>query len=272
MDANQARQLFYQTVNQPDEQIDLARAALYIALEEEPTLDPEEYINALDVMAEEVMERLPDGRYPLRIIQTINEYLYKDLGFKGNQVDYYDPRNSFLNQVIERRTGIPISLSLVYLEIARRIDFPMLGVGMPGHFLIRPNIADTDIFVDAFNQGEILFSQDCFTKLTEIYGQPVPLRPEFLAPISPRKFLARMLSNLKIIYINQENVTGTLAAIERILLLYPDALSEMRDRGMIYYQLGRWTEARLDLENYLTNLPNSEDSGIIRKLLALMQP
>jgi|AGSF01.1.fsa_nt_gi Uncharacterized conserved protein len=167
MDFPIARQLFYREINQPDSSIDLAKAALYIALEEYQNFEPEEYLNILDGMADELRDRLPAQNYPLRVIQTINRYLYEDLEFAGNDADYYDPRNSFLNQVIDRRTGIPISLSLVYLEVAKRIDFPMVGIGMPGHFLIKPDFEDAGIFVDAFNGGDILFPEDCQGRLSQ---------------------------------------------------------------------------------------------------------
>jgi regulator of sirC expression with transglutaminase-like and TPR domain len=267
MDFPRARQLFDREVNQPDSSIDLAKAALYMALEEYPNLDPEEYLSALDAMADEVRERLPVQNYPLRIIQTINGYLYGDLEFSGNDADYYDPRNSFLNEVIDRRTGIPITLSLVYLEVAKRIEFPMVGIGMPGHFLIKPDFEDAGIFVDAFNGGEILFPEDCQARLSQIYGQPMELQPAFLAPVSRKQLLGRMLGNLKAIYLNQRDANRVLGAIERILLLFPDALGELRDRGILYYQLGRSSEARRDLEIYLTNAPNAEDAVRIRQLL-----
>ena len=264
---SQARQSFYQEINQPDEQIDLAKAALYIAQEEYPNLDPEEYINALDTMAAELQDRLPGQRYPLRIIQAINSYLYDDLGFTGNVTDYYDPRNSFFNQVIERRIGIPITLSLVYLEVAKRVDFPMVGVGMPGHFLIRPDLPEMEIFVDAFNRGEVMFPQDCQERLTKIYAQSVMLQPEFLESVSNRQFLVRMLTNLKVIYLQKEDLEKALAAVERILLLFPEMVGELRDRGLIYYQMGRWTAAVVDLEDYLDKVPNAEDAPVIRRLL-----
>lgn len=267
MDFSRARQLFYLEINQPDSSIDLAKAALYIALEEYPNIDPQEYLNALEAMADELREILPVQNYPLRIIQTINRYLYEDLEFAGNDVDYYDPRNSFLNEVIDRRTGIPISLSLVYLEVAKRIDFPMVGIGMPGHFLIRPDFEDAGIFVDAFNKGEILFPEDCQARLAQIYGQPVELQAAFLAPVSRKQLLGRMLGNLKAIYISQGDGLRVLAAVERILLLFPDALGERRDRGILYYQLGRLREARSDLAIYLTNAPNAPDASRIRQLL-----
>ncbi|MBN3898599.1 MAG: tetratricopeptide repeat protein [Nostoc sp. NOS(2021)] len=268
MNLSSARQYFYQEIQQSDEHIDLAKAALYIAQEEYPNLDPEEYLNALDTMAWELQERLPDSRYPLRIVQSINQYLYEDLKFYGNKTDYYDPRNSFLNDVIDRRVGIPITLALVYLEVARRIDFPMVGVGMPGHFLIRPDVPDIEIFVDAFNGGEIIFAQDCEERLSQLYQQPVTLQPEFLAVVSHRQFLARMLTNLKFIYIKQQDLQKTLAAVERILLLFPGLTLELRDRGLIYYQLGYYPQAVDDLQNYLIKVPDADDASVIRQLLA----
>jgi len=267
MDFSRSRQLFHQEINQPDNSIDLAKAALYVALEEYPNFEPEAYLNVLDSIADEVRSRLPPQNYPLRIIQTINRYLYDDLQFTGNDADYYDPRNSFLNQVLDRRTGIPISLSLVYLEVAKRIDFPMVGIGMPGHFLIKPDFEDAGIFVDAFNGGEILFPEDCQGRLSRIYGQPMELQPAFLAPVSPRQLLGRMLANLKAIYLQQRDALRVLGAIERILLLFPEALLERRDRGILYYQMGRFAEARHDLELYLRNAPNAEDAARIRLLL-----
>ena len=268
MDFSLAWQYFYKEIHQPDDQIDLAKAALYIAQEEYPELNIDEYLNALDTMALEVQERLPRQRYPMRIVQSINAYLYDDLGFSGNTDDYYDPRNSFLNDVIELRTGIPITLSLVYLEIARRLDFPMVGIGMPGHFLIRPQFEDVGIFVDAFSRGEIMFEQDCQQRLAQIYQQPIPsIPPAFLEPVTNRRFLVRMLANLKMIYLSRRQLPKALAAVERMLLLFPDAPTELRDRGLIYYEMGRLVEASHDLEIYLAKLPNAEDADVIRQLL-----
>ncbi len=261
-----ARQHFLAEISQPDEQIDLAKAALYIAQEAYPELAPDEYLNALDVMAEEVQDRLPSQNYPLRIIQTINQYLYDDLEFTGNRANYNDPRNSFLNDVIERRTGIPITLSLVYLEIARRINFPMEGVGMPGHFLIRPCVAQMSIFVDAFNRGEILFAEDCQKLLSQIYGESIELKPEFLVPVTHRQFLTRMLTNLKMIYLQQQEWEKALAVVERILLLFP-LPEELRDRGILYYHLSNWTAASEDLSEYLMRVPNAKDAPAIQQLL-----
>ncbi|MDT9188077.1 MAG: transglutaminase-like domain-containing protein [Limnospira sp. PMC 894.15] len=264
------RQQFYEEISQPENQIDLAKAALYIAREHQPYFNHLEYLQHLDRMAADVLERLEKPAYPMRIIKAINHYLYDELGFRGNRTEYYDPKNSFFNQVIDRRTGIPITMSLVYLEIAKRMDFPMVGIGMPGHFLIKPEFEDAGIYVDAFGRGEVLFPEDCELRLSEIYGQPMKLRPEFLNPIAPRQFLRRMLQNLKAIYMNVGEFEEALKVVERIVILSPDDIKEKRDRGLIYYQLYRWSEARCDLEDYLNHLPTAQDAGIIQQLLDRM--
>lgn len=267
MNLPSARAFFHHEIEQTDESIDLAKAALYIAQEEYSQLDIEEYLNALNTMAVELEERLPLEKYPLKIIQCINQYLYDDLSFKGNSRNYYDPRNSFLNDVIERRTGIPITLALLYIEVARRIDFPMIGIGMPGHFLIRPDISEIEIFVDAFNNGEVMFSQDCQERLSQIYQQNVTLQPEFLAPVTKKQFLARMLTNLKYIYLKQQQLEKALSCVERILLLFPSAALELRDRGLLSYQVGHFNQAVEDLQTYLNQVPDAQDASTIRHLL-----
>jgi regulator of sirC expression with transglutaminase-like and TPR domain len=143
--------LFLAEINQPDREIDLSKAALYIAQIEYPNLDIDPYLQQLDTMGAEIAARLPATQYPLKTIQTINQYLYTELNFYGNERDYYNPHNSFLNDAIDRRTGIPITLAVIYLHIAKVIDFPMVGIGMPGHFLIRPNFENAGIFVDVFD-------------------------------------------------------------------------------------------------------------------------
>lgn len=271
MDFSPARQRFYQEVHLPDEQIDLARAALYMAQEEYADLEPEKYLNALDMMASEVAEQLTPERYPMRVLQIVNQYLYNNLGFHGNNTDYYDPRNSYFNEVLDRRMGIPITLSLVYLEVTKRLDFPMVGVGMPGHFLIRPIVGEMEVFVDPFNQGEILFPEDCASRLNQVYGTPVEWRSEYLQTVTNRQILARMLTNLKVIFLSRGDIDRGLAAIERVLILFPDAPSERRDRGLIYYQQRRLTEAAADLEAYLQTATNRKDIEIIERLLRQMK-
>ena len=258
---------FVLEVNQPDKQISLAKAALFFAQTQYPDLNPNDYLNKLDAIASVLQEKLPDNSYPLKIIQTINQYLFEELRFTGNTRDYYDPRNSYLHEVLDRKLGIPLSLSILYLEIAQRLDFPMVGIGMPGHFLIRPNFEDAGIFVDAFNQGEILFPEDCETRLQQVYQQPVKLDPAFLAPISNRQILVRMLTNLKFIYVNNNNYEKALQVINSLLILLPDSETELRDRGLLYYQMGDGEHAIVDLETYLKLSPNAQDAPAIYQLL-----
>ncbi|MCC5898390.1 MAG: tetratricopeptide repeat protein [Phormidium sp. BM_Day4_Bin.17] len=269
MDFPQSRQPFYQEIKKTP--IDLGKAALCIALEEYPDLDIDAYLQRLDGYAEDIAQQLPQERYPLRVINALNSYLFETLKFRGNQENYYDPKNSFLNDVLERRVGIPITLSVVYLELAKRLQFPMVGVGMPGHFIIRPDFEDAGIFVDAFNGGEVLFPEDCERRLTQIYGRPISLQPEFLEPVSSEQILVRMLTNLKAIYIAQQEISKALAAIERILLLAPDAVLELRDRGLIYYQSGQAIAASQDLERYLSLRPDAPDASTIQRILGRLE-
>jgi len=264
-----AQQRFYEVVQQPV--FSLAEAALYVAQEEYPDLDLPFYLDQFAAMAELLEERLPVERYPLRVIQTINQYLYDELGFRGNSQSYYDPRNSFLNDVLDRRVGIPITLSLVYLEIAQRLGFPMVGVGMPGHFLVRPAVAEMDLYVDPFYRGEILFGEDCQERLAQIFGPGVELQSDFLEPITPHQFLRRLLSNLKHIYLQRNQVFKCLGTIEQILMVFPEASVEIRDRGILYYQIGYWSESRRDLETYLAAHPQVEDIPLVQRLLSRIE-
>jgi regulator of sirC expression with transglutaminase-like and TPR domain len=262
------RQRFIQAVRGADEDIDLEMAALYIAQEAYPELRPEVYVKRLDGMAEDLSARLPDTSYPLRLLKVMNQYLYKEQGFWGDRSQYYDPRNSFLNDVMDRKRGIPISLSLVYLSLAKRIGFPMEGVSFPGHFLIRPLYGEMMVFVDAFDGGEILFEEDCRLRLDQMFNQTLALRPEFLERASHRQFLARMLTNLKANYFGTGELELAYGAIERILILFPDAPIELRDRGLLLYRMRRWVESREDLERYLMVKPDAEDRSAVEEILA----
>ena len=265
------QQFFKQEIARNDREINLAKAALHYARNEYSTLNPEEYLKTLEQMALEIKENLPESLYPLKVIQSINQYLFEELGFIGDTKDYYNPDNSFINKVIDHRKGIPITLSIVYLEIAERLDFPMVGIGMPGHFLIRPDFEEAGIFVDVFDRGSIIFPQDCQEKLKKIYQRPIELETSFFEPVSKRRTLARMLTNLKYIYYKQEQFVKALSAIEGILILFPRNPIEMRDRGLIYYELYEWQKASEDLEFYLSLLPHAPDANEIRQLIEKMK-
>jgi regulator of sirC expression with transglutaminase-like and TPR domain len=268
-----ARQKFWQIsrVSESDMTNEhLLEGALAIAWEEYPLIDLASYRGTLDRMAEHLLKRLQDVAYPLKIIAAINQYLFAEKKFRGNESNYYDPSNSFITDVIDRRTGIPITLSILYMAIGDRIGFPFTGVSLPGHFIIRPQSQDVEVFVDPFHQGEILFQQDCSDRLVQVYGEQMTLRPEYLEPVGTRKILERMLTNLKLIYLRRGEADKALAAIEKLLMLYPNSPMQQRDHGLLCYQLERFTEARLDLENYLDRIPYAEDADLIAKLIEEM--
>ena len=270
-----ARQKFWQIAHTPDQDMSidhLLEGALAIAWEEYPRMDLGYYREIFDRMVDDLQPRIAKMHYPLKVVQEINQYLFAEQGFRGNDGDYYDPRNSFITDVLERRLGIPMSLSLVYMVICDRLGFPMDGISFPAHFIIRPRHPDLEIFIDPYNKGEILFPEDCAAKLTQLYGYEIPLQPEYLEPVSIRRILDRLLTNLKLIYLRRREPDKALAAIERSLMLNPDVPTQWRDRGLICYQLDRFTEARIDLENYLQSVPYAEDGRVILQLIEEIKP
>lgn len=260
---SQAQQRFRHLISQPT--LNLAAAALCPAQEHYPELDPNVCYQQLDDIATAIRPNI--SNYPLKTIQAINQQLYGELGFRGNQLDYYDPDNSYLNRVLERRLGIPITLALVYLEVCQRLGLPMAGVGMPGHFLVRPMVADMDIYIDPFNQGEVLFAPDCQAIFHQLYGANAAWSSAYLAPIKDRSFLARLLNNLKLIYLNRRDLSQTLTILNYLLLLFPNEPGNSRDRGLVHYQLQNLLAARSDLETYLAQDPSAPDRDQISKLL-----
>ncbi|MEA5479332.1 tetratricopeptide repeat protein [Pseudanabaena galeata UHCC 0370] len=270
-----ARQKFWQIAHTPDQDMSidhLLEGALAIAWEEYPRMDLGYYREIFDRMVDDLQPRIAKMHYPLKVVQEINQYLFAKQGFRGNDGDYYDPRNSFITDVLERHLGIPLSLSLVYMVICDHLGFPMDGISFPAHFIIRPRHPDLEIFIDPYNKGEILFPEDCAAKLTQLYGYEIPLQPEYLEPVSIRRILDRLLTNLKLIYLRRREPDKALAAIERSLMLNPDVPTQWRDRGLICYQLDRFTEARIDLENYLQSVPYAEDGRVILQLIEEIKP
>ena len=260
---SQAQQRFRHLIAEP--RLNLAAAALCPAQEIYPDCDPAACYQQLDDIATAISPNI--SAYPLKTIQAINYQLYTELGFSGNQIDYYDPDNSYLNRVLERKLGIPITLALVYLEVAQRLDFPMVGVGMPGHFLIRPTIEEMAIYVDPFNQGEVLFAPDCQAIFHRLYGTNAAWNLAYLNPINAKSLLARLLTNLKLIYLNRRDLRHTLTILDYLLLLSPNQPSNSRDRGLVHYQLQNLLAARSDLETYLAHNPEAPDRDQISQLL-----
>jgi regulator of sirC expression with transglutaminase-like and TPR domain len=258
---------FRQAVERPEETIDLGRAALTIALAAYPDLDISSYLRRIDELAGAVGQRCGAGADRFRSIAALNYVLFNEQGFRGNRDAYYDAENSFLNRVIERKTGIPITLSVLYMEVAQRIGLNFNGVGFPGHFLVKTAIDDNEIVIDPFNAGEIKSPKDLDQMLRELYGGKVGLRAEFLAPVTKKQMLLRMLGNLKAIYGRGEELIKMLAVLDRLIILDPDAAEEVRDRGAVYFRLECYGQAKEDFETYLRLAPDARDAAAIRDQL-----
>ena len=250
----------------PDHEIDLARASLLIAATEYPELDLEHQLGLLDSLAAGVSHRLDADREPLFSVNTLSEYLFDEVGFRGNHDDYYDPRNGLLNEVLSRRLGIPITLSLVCIEVGKRLGIPLVGVGMPGHFLLRHQ-DEEDLIIDPFNRGILLTEEECAQRLRQITQAETPWDSRYLTPVNNREFLGRMLRNLKNIYYEGEDYVRTLLTVDRLIALQPEVAQERRDRGVVRYHLGRYQEALDDLLSYLDSAPPSSDAEAVQRLI-----
>jgi regulator of sirC expression with transglutaminase-like and TPR domain len=265
--ASSPRRQFALEVDRPDDQVGLARAALLVAQEEYPQLPVEPYLTRLDVLAEEVKDRLADETAPVLVLQELLDTLFLRNSFQGNREAYYDPRNSFLNDVLDRRRGIPLTLGMVVLEVGWRLDLPLSGVNFPGHFLVRFEGEEIRLLLDPFDGGRVRFEDEAQDLLDRVYGGMVRVQPAFLRPASRRDMLVRLLTNLKGVYLNARDHQRALAAVDRILLIHPTAPSEIRDRGTLLARMGRTEEALEQLEWYLDYAPEAADAGRIRILV-----
>jgi regulator of sirC expression with transglutaminase-like and TPR domain len=270
MTPEKARQAFATAVSGAADAIDLGRAALYLAAEEYPALDVEAYVRRLETLAHDVAELPLEKPAPLGRLLNLSRYLFAEQGFGGNTRAYYDPRNSFLNEVLDRRTGIPIALSVVYLEIGWRLGLPLAGVGLPGHFLVGYYPPYQVQYVDVFNQGRMIGREDCILMLRGMYGGGFVFHEEHLAPVDKRQILIRMLTNLKQIYSQQEDWSRVLAVVERLLLLQPNHPPELRDRGLVHFRRGDFRQAHADLERYTQLAPAANDLPAIREQMAFI--
>ncbi len=264
-----ARTRFQALLDEPILRLD--EAALAIAAEEYAGLDEAAYLARLDALADQVQRRAPA---PLRVATTLKalrDLLFQEEGFKGNEKSYYDPRNSFLNEVLDRRLGIPISLSVLFMEVARRVGLQLEGVGFPGHFLVklRPEFGP-EIFIDPYNGGELLSAEECVGRFKHL-SQGREFEPRFLQGVAPRQILGRMLHNLKRIYVEAGDDVRALWVIDRLLLLSPGDLTERRDRGLLAARLGVVGAARQDLAAYLERSPSAADASEIQALLTHLE-
>ena len=258
---------FRQAVDRGEDKIDLGRAALAIASTDYPNLDISAYLARFDQLAVEVMNRCEVGGEVSQSIAALNYVLFEQHGFRGNRDDYYDPKNSFLNQVLERKLGIPITLSILYMEVAQRVGVALDGVGFPGHFLVKYAHNGVEIFIDPFQQGEIKSREDLAKMLDGLYAGAVELRAEFLKGAGKKEILKRMLGNLKGIYVKANDLVKLLSVLDRAIILEPAAVEQIRDRALVYCRLECFAQARTDFETYLRLAPEAKDAAVVREQL-----
>jgi regulator of sirC expression with transglutaminase-like and TPR domain len=267
--AQQAGELearFRSLVEGPEEQIDLAEGALLIARHADQDFDVQRYLARIEDLAARLREQLPeDGTQPEQII-ALNRFMFAQQGFAPNVEDYYDPRNSFLNQVLDRKLGIPISLSVLYIELGRRIGLPLHGVAFPGHFLVKCNLEQGVVVLDPYCGGISLRLRDLQQRLREVRGGEVSraIVAGMLVAANKKEILTRMLRNLKAIYLEQQDYAHALPTLDWIVLLHPREAAELRDRGLTYLKLECVRAALSDLERYLELAPEAADLEEIR--------
>ncbi|HSJ10992.1 MAG TPA: transglutaminase-like domain-containing protein [Longimicrobiales bacterium] len=265
--ASSARSRFIAAASRPEPALNLAEAALLVAAEEYTQLAPEPYLRRLDELAERVRDRLWNETAPVVVLQELSRVLFEEEGFRGNRMEYYDPRNSLLNDVLDRRMGIPITLCIVYLEVGWRLALPLHGVNFPGHFIVRYDGEAMQLLVDPFQAGAVRFEDEAQDLLDQVYGGSVRMKPEFLRLADRKDILFRLLANLKAVYLNRRDDVRALAAVERLLVLQPDNGDEERDRGMVLTRLGRPAEAAEALLHYLELVPDAPDAARVKLLL-----
>jgi len=249
----------------------LDRAALAIPMEDYPDLDIDHYSRELDRLAATTDVVLGSNREPLNVLESLNDVIFVREGLHGNTEDYYDPRNSYLNEVLDRKLGIPISLSVIYMEVARRINFPLVGVGLPSHFIVKYEDASRRVLIDPFNQGRFLTDQQCQELLDRVYGGSLEVQPAFLQPMGKKEIITRMLFNLKGIYYQKEDYHRALSVVERILMLNPGTPSEVRDRGLLFMQTSLFAKALADMEYYLSIATAPPDESFVRSHIRLLR-
>jgi regulator of sirC expression with transglutaminase-like and TPR domain len=266
MEEPRSRRRFTEMVARPESELDLAAASLLIACEEYPDLDVDGYLGRLDRMAEAVRGRLGDRR-PSAAAEALNSLLFRDQGFKGNVDDYYDPRNSFMSDVMDRRMGIPITLCTLYMEVGRRAGLVVDGVGLPGHFIVRVGGTDDDaaVLVDPFYAGAVLSPEDCQSRLDRIYEGRLKLEDGMLARCDGKAILARMLRNLKAIYTRGGDEARALNVLELLLVVAPGSAEDLRDRGLLYAAMDCYGFAVRDLDAYLARVPGAHDADEVRR-------
>lgn len=254
----------------PDSDIDLARSALLISQLFQLDLKIEPTLERLDFLTEMASARVSADVEPFEQVAALNRFLFDEIGFSGNQDDFYNPANSFLDQVLERRLGIPITLALVYVLIAQRLGIPAFGVGFPGHFLVRVGRGSTALMLDAYSNGLALSEEELDQRLADIYGDDaltVRSHPALLRPARKIEILQRMLRNLVGVYRSRHDQAKLLEALSALLALDPNDVDGLHERGKLYRDLGYLPAARTDLKRFSEVSDDAEQVAAVMKLL-----
>lgn len=265
-----ARRRFEEIAGRPDPLLDLVEASLVIALEENPAVDMNRYLGEVSGWAESVRERLGGSRDVERFVETVNRLLFDEEGFRGEDDDYYDPRSALLSEALERHAGLPITLSVIYLEISRRVGVEAAGISLPGRFLVRFSGPFGVLVVDPFDGGRVLSTVELQGILDQLYGGGVRLREQHLRPFSPREVLARELAQLKAAYLAQHDLPRAAASMDRLLILDDRDAWEVRDRAAIAMQMHSYRLAIELFERYLTLKPSADDRARVREQIAYL--
>jgi regulator of sirC expression with transglutaminase-like and TPR domain len=256
-----------------DASLSLLEAAAAIAQDEYPRLDTQSVLARIDALADRLKRRIPADAVPVQRLRWLNRYFFQELGFAGNVNDYYASANSYLHDVLRTRRGIPISLAVLYIELATQIGLTARGVSFPGHFLVKVKMPQGEVVIDPFT-GQSLSRDELDERLLP-YKRRQGLLGEFDMPLglflqsaSPREVLARMLRNLKEIHRSAEDWPRLLAVQQRLVVLLPRDWDERRDRGLAQAELGVWDAAADDLDAYVAHSPQAEDRGAIAERAA----
>ena len=260
--ADRFREEFARMIARPEEDLDLGQTALLVAGEEYPELDVAEYLERLDDFADAVRQRAPEWLPPGELAKIVGRYLFEEQGFQGNSGDYYNPDNSYFNRVLDTHTGIPITLSLLFLEVARRVGLRCRGVGMPGHFLV--GLEGEEIYFDTFNGGADLSVADCRRLAEGLFGPRMAWRDDYLIPCTKYEFLFRLLNNLKVVYERTGAPEKAVGVTQRMILVNPQATPLYRDLAEVQYQLQQYRAAIRSLETYLNETPEAQDSQQVK--------
>ncbi|GAB4561964.1 MAG: tetratricopeptide repeat protein [Rhizobacter sp.] len=269
---------YFATLVAEDESLSLVEAAVAIAQDDDPQLDTQAVLSKIDSLGERLRRRVPADAGPRQRLRSLNHFFFQELGFAGNVNNYYDPGNSLLSTVLETRRGIPITLAVLYIELATQIGLTARGVSFPGHFLVKLKLSEGEMVIDPFSGHSL--SREQLDELLTPYRRSQGLTGDFEVPLGlflqaapARDVLARMLRNLKEIHRAAADWPRQLAVLNRLVILLPQAWEERRDRGLVQAELGALDAAALDLAEYLSHSPQAIDRVAIgERLLALRDP